>query len=48
MKKYNPPSKGMTAQDQQRLVLPVLVSIVLFLLILAIYSIQFCLHRRRH
>jgi diguanylate cyclase (GGDEF)-like protein len=38
MKKHNPPSKGMTAQDQQRLVLPVLVSIVLFLLILAAYS----------
>ncbi len=41
MKKSDPPSKGMTAQDQQRLVLPVLVSIVLFLLVLAIYSIQF-------
>lgn len=41
MKKSNPPSKGMTAQDQQRLVLPVLVSIVLFLLVLAIYSALF-------
>ncbi len=41
MKKYDPPSKGMTAQDQQRLVLPLLVSVVLFLVVLAIYSIQF-------
>lgn len=38
MKKYNTPSKGMTAQDQQRLVMPVLASIVFFLLILATYS----------
>ena len=41
MKKYNPPSKGMTAQDQQRLVMPVLASIVFFLLILAAYSAFF-------
>jgi diguanylate cyclase (GGDEF)-like protein len=41
MKKFNPPSKGMTAQDQQRLVLPVLVSTVLFFLILSSYSAFF-------
>jgi len=41
MKKYNPPSKGMTAQDQQRLVMPVLASIVFFLLILTAYSALF-------
>lgn len=41
MKKFNPPSKGMTAQDQQRLALPVLVSIVIFLLILAAYSASY-------
>jgi two-component system cell cycle response regulator len=43
MKIYNPPSKGMTAQDQQRLVLPVLVSAVFFLLILATYSALYIL-----
>jgi diguanylate cyclase (GGDEF)-like protein len=41
MKKFSPPSKGMTAQDQRRLVLPALVSIIFFLLILAAYCAFF-------
>jgi diguanylate cyclase (GGDEF)-like protein len=38
MKPYNPPSKGISAQEQQRLLLPVLVSTVVFSLILALYG----------
>ena len=38
MKKIPLPTKDMTAQDQQRLVLPVLVCTIVFLFILVIYS----------
>jgi diguanylate cyclase (GGDEF)-like protein len=37
MKPYPDPQKGITAQEQQRLILPVLVSAVVFLIILAIF-----------
>lgn len=43
MKSDKLPPKGTTAQDQQRLVLPVLVTAVVFLLVLAIYSALFIL-----
>ena len=38
MKKIAPPTKDMTAQDQQRLILPVLVCTMVFLFILILYS----------
>lgn len=38
MKSFTLPTKGTTAQDQQRLVLPVLATVVVFLLVLAVYS----------
>jgi diguanylate cyclase (GGDEF)-like protein len=38
MKSQNPPTMGISAQDQQRLVLPVLVTAVFFLLLLTVYS----------
>ena len=41
MKNIPPPSKGVSAQDQQRLVLPALASCVVFLLIMAVYSTWF-------
>ncbi len=38
MKPYTSPTKGISAQEQQRLILPVLISTVVLLFILAIYS----------
>ena len=38
MKTYNPSAQGISAQEQQRLILPLLVSAVVFLLILTIFG----------